>query len=48
MSRLITFGLGPGCTVTVRQHHFVCVVMVDETEIAIDPDVAREIIVQPK
>lgn len=44
--RLSTYGVVPGCLVTLRQRDFAYVVEVDETEVALDHDVAREIVVR--
>ena len=43
---LAAFGLVPGSEVTLVQHRPACVVKVGETEIALDPEVAREIVVR--
>ncbi len=43
---LATFGLVPGTVVTVLQQLPSCVIRVDETELALDPDIAREIVVE--
>ncbi len=48
-SRLVnlsTYGLVPGSLITLRQRHFAYVVMIGETEVALDKEVAREIMVQ--
>lgn len=47
LARLSIYGLVPGSRVTLRQRHFACVIAVDETEIALDHEVARDIIVVP-
>lgn len=48
LARLSAYGLTPGSHVTLRQRHFACVIMVGETEIALDMDVARDILVCPR
>lgn len=47
LSRLGAFGLGAGCSVTLQQLAPVLVFRVGETELAVDPDIAGEIWVQP-
>jgi Fe2+ transport system protein FeoA len=47
IAHLSVFGVMPGSCVTLCHRHFACVIMVDETEIALDMDVAREIIICP-
>lgn len=42
---LAVFGLVPGAEVTLLQQRPACVVRVDETELALDPDIAGEILV---
>ena len=44
--RLSTYGLVPGSQVTLRQRNFAYVVMVGETEVALDGEVAKEIMVE--
>jgi Fe2+ transport system protein FeoA len=44
---LAVFGLVPGAEVTLLQQRPSCVVKVGETELALDFDIAREIMVQP-
>lgn len=44
--RLSTYGLVPGSQVTLRQRSFAYVVMVGETEVALDGEVAKEIMVE--
>lgn len=44
---LATFGLIPGAAVTVVQHLPSCVVRVGETEIALDPEIAEQILLRP-
>jgi DtxR family Mn-dependent transcriptional regulator len=46
LAHLSAFGIVPGCRVRLNQRHFAYVVMVGETEIALDTDVAREIMVR--
>jgi Fe2+ transport system protein FeoA len=43
LASLSTFGLVPGAVVTLRQRHFAYLVVVGETEIALDMEVAQEI-----
>lgn len=47
LASLSTFGLVPGATITLRQRRFAYLVMVGETEVALDTDVAAEIQVNP-
>ncbi|NIM50569.1 MAG: hypothetical protein GTN62_09610 [Gemmatimonadales bacterium] len=44
---LAVFGLVPGAELAVLQHHPACVIQVGETELALDDDIARGILVQP-
>lgn len=44
-STLSTFGLVPGAEVTVVQQRPACVVRIGETELALDREIAREILV---
>lgn len=46
LANLSTFGLIPGTSITLTQRHFAYVVMVGETEVALDKEVAQEIMVQ--
>jgi Fe2+ transport system protein FeoA len=46
-NRLAVFGLVPGAEVTVIQQRPACVVKVDETELSLDPEIARDILVHP-
>jgi DtxR family Mn-dependent transcriptional regulator len=46
LANLSTLGIVPGSMLTLRQRHFAYVVMVGETEVALDADVAGEIMVQ--
>ena len=43
---LVPFGLVPGCEIQLLQRRPACVIRVDETELALDPDIAREILVE--
>lgn len=43
---LAGFGLVPGSVIELVQRRPACVVRVDETELALDPDIAREILVE--
>lgn len=43
---LTVFGLGPDAEITLIQHQPACVIRVGETELAIDPEIARDILVQ--
>lgn len=43
---LAVFGLVPGAEITLLQHHPSCVVRIGETELALDSDIARDIVVQ--
>jgi len=45
--RLAVFGMVPGARITVVQQRPACVVRVDETELALDPEIARDILVHP-
>jgi Fe2+ transport system protein FeoA/rubredoxin len=45
--RLAVFGMVPGARITVIQQRPACVVKVDETELALDPEIARDILVHP-
>jgi Fe2+ transport system protein FeoA len=44
---LAVFGLTPEAEITLIQHLPSCVVQVGETELAIDPEIADEILVEP-
>lgn len=44
---LSAFGVVPGAEVTLLQQRPSCVVRVGETELALDPEIAREIVVEP-
>ncbi len=44
---LTVFGLVPGADVTVLQQQPACVIKVGETELALDREIAREILVEP-
>lgn len=44
---LSVFGFVPGAEITLLQQRPACVVRVGETELAIDADIAREILVRP-
>lgn len=46
LSRLLSIGIAPGTTVRLLQKMPSYVIQVDETTIAIDPDIAREILVK--
>lgn len=46
LDRLSAFGLAPGSQVRMAQTRPALIFYVDETEIAVDEDVAREIVVQ--
>jgi Fe2+ transport system protein FeoA len=41
------YGLGPDAEITLVQHQPACVIRIGETELAIDSDIARDILVQP-
>jgi Fe2+ transport system protein FeoA len=41
------FGLGPDAEITLVQRQPACVIRIGETELALDPDIARDILVQP-
>lgn len=43
---LAAFGLVPGSELELLQRRPACVVRIDETELALDPDIAREILVE--
>ena len=45
-NRLAVFGLVPGTEVTLLQRRPACVVQVGETELALDPEIARRILVR--
>lgn len=44
---LTVYGLGPDAEITLVQHQPACVIRIGETELALDPDIARDILVQP-
>lgn len=46
-NNLAVFGMISGAEVTLEQQQPSCVVKVGETELALDPDIAREILVEP-
>ena len=43
--RLAVFGLAPGALITVIQQRPSCVLKIDETELALDPEIAAQILV---
>jgi Fe2+ transport system protein FeoA len=43
---LAVFGLVPGSEITLIQHRPACVVRIGETELALDPEIARVIVVR--
>ncbi len=43
---LAVFGLVPGVEVTLIQRRPSCVVRVGETDLALDPEIAREVVVR--
>lgn len=46
LARLSAFGLVPGSLVTLCQRDLAYVVLIGETEVALDTEVAREILVR--
>lgn len=44
--RLAVFGLAPGAEITVIQQTPSCVLKIDETELALDPEIAAQILVR--
>jgi DtxR family Mn-dependent transcriptional regulator len=44
---LTVYGLGPDAEITLVQHQPACVIRIGETELALDSDIARDILVQP-
>lgn len=46
--RLTALGVTPGATVTVLQHFPSVVFLCDQTELAVEPAVARAIVVEPE
>ncbi|MDX1740197.1 MAG: FeoA family protein [Rhodothermales bacterium] len=44
--RLAVFGLAPGALITVIQQRPSCVLKIDETELALDPEIAAQILVR--
>lgn len=47
LARLSIYGLVPGSRLTLHQRHFAYVITVGETEIALDQEVAGDILVLP-
>ncbi len=45
---LTVFGVVPGASVTIVQQQPACVIKVGETELALDREIAREILVEPQ
>lgn len=45
-SALIVYGLEPGAEITLIQNHPSCVLRIDETELALDREIAKEILVR--
>lgn len=43
---LTVYGLEPGAKITIIQQHPSCVIRIDETELALDRDIARDILVR--
>jgi DtxR family Mn-dependent transcriptional regulator len=46
LSRLGSIGIAPGSTIKLLQKMPSCVIQIDETTIALDPDIAKEILVK--
>jgi len=44
---LTVYGLGPDAEITLVQQQPACVIRIGETELALDTDIARDILVQP-
>ena len=44
---LTVYGLAPEAELTVVQQYPACVIRIGETELALDPEIARDILVQP-
>ena len=44
---LTVYGLGPDAHITVVQQQPACVIRIGETELAVDAEIARDILVQP-
>lgn len=44
---LAVFGFVPGAVITLIQRRPACVIKVDETELALDVEIAREVLVEP-
>jgi Fe2+ transport system protein FeoA len=44
---LTVYGVLPGAEITLLQRQPACVIRVGETELALDPDIARDILVEP-
>jgi Fe2+ transport system protein FeoA len=45
-SALTVYGIEPGATITMIQQRPSCVIRIDETELALDPEIAQEILVR--
>lgn len=45
---LTVFGLAPGAEIEIVQQRPACVVRIGETELALDPEIARQILVEPR
>ncbi len=45
LNTLAVFGMAPGVEVTVLQQRPACVIQVGETELAVDPEIANDILV---
>lgn len=45
---LTVFGLAPGAEIEVLQQRPACVLRIGETELALDPEIARQILVEPR
>lgn len=44
---LTVYGLGPDAEITLVQRQPACVIRIGETELALDPEIARDILVEP-
>lgn len=44
---LTVFGLAPGAEIVLVQQRPACVIRIGETELALDPEIAREILIRP-
>jgi Fe2+ transport system protein FeoA len=44
---LTVYGLGPEAEITLVQRQPACVIRIGETELALDPEIARDILVEP-